>query len=46
VEASKPEIGLMALPRIYVGQQDDAMRMTAKRLLYKGRIALKSRATS
>ncbi len=43
VEASKPEIGLMALPRIYVGQQDDAMRMAAKRLLYRGRIALRSR---
>jgi len=43
VEASKAEIGLMALPRIYVGQQDDAMRMAAKRLLYRGRIALRSR---
>jgi peptidoglycan/xylan/chitin deacetylase (PgdA/CDA1 family) len=43
VEASMPEIGLMALPRIYVGQQDDAMRMAAKRLLYRGRIALRSR---
>ena len=43
VEASKPEIGLMALPRIYVGQQDDAMRMAAKRLLYRGRIAMRSR---
>jgi peptidoglycan/xylan/chitin deacetylase (PgdA/CDA1 family) len=43
VEASKAEIGLMALPRVYVGQQDDAMRMAAKRLLYRGRIALKGR---
>jgi peptidoglycan/xylan/chitin deacetylase (PgdA/CDA1 family) len=43
VEASLPEIGLMALPRIYVGQQDDAMRMAAKRLLYRSRIALRSR---
>src|SRR5260370_29265978 len=41
VEASTAEIGLMALPRIYVGQQDDAIRMTAKRLLYRGRIALR-----
>ena len=37
------EIGLMALPRIYVGQQDDATRMAAKRLLYRGRIALRGR---
>ena len=43
VEASMAEIGLMALPRIYVGQQDDAVRMAAKRLLYRGRIALKGR---
>lgn len=46
VEASKAEIGLMALPRIFVGQQDDAMRMAAKRLLYRGRIALRSRPGS
>jgi peptidoglycan/xylan/chitin deacetylase (PgdA/CDA1 family) len=46
VEASKAEIGLMALPRIYVGQQDDAMRIAAKRLLYRGRIALRSRPGS
>ena len=43
VEASLPEIGLMALPRIYIGQQDDATRMAAKRLLYRSRIALRSR---
>jgi glycosyltransferase involved in cell wall biosynthesis/peptidoglycan/xylan/chitin deacetylase (PgdA/CDA1 family) len=43
VEASLPEMGLMALPRIYVGQQDDAMRLAAKRVLYRGRIALSSR---
>jgi peptidoglycan/xylan/chitin deacetylase (PgdA/CDA1 family) len=43
VEASTAEIGLMALPRLYVGQQDDAVRMTAKRLLYRGRIALRGR---
>jgi len=43
VEASTAEIGLMALPRIYIGQQDDAMRMAAKRLLYRGRIALRGR---
>ncbi len=43
VEASRAEIGLMALPRIYVGQQDDAVRMAAKRLFYRGRIALRGR---
>jgi peptidoglycan/xylan/chitin deacetylase (PgdA/CDA1 family) len=43
VEASKAEIGLMALPRLYVGEQDDARRMTVKRLLYRGRIAMRSR---
>ena len=43
VEASTADIGLMALPRMYIGQQDDAVRMTAKRLLYKGRIALRGR---
>jgi peptidoglycan/xylan/chitin deacetylase (PgdA/CDA1 family) len=43
VEASTAEIGLMALPRLYVGEQDDARRMTVKRLLYRGRIATRSR---
>ena len=43
VEASTAETGLMALPRVYVGQQDDAARMAAKRLLYRGRIALRGR---
>jgi peptidoglycan/xylan/chitin deacetylase (PgdA/CDA1 family) len=43
VEASTTEIGLMALPRLYVGEQDDARRMTVKRLLYRGRIAMRSR---
>jgi peptidoglycan/xylan/chitin deacetylase (PgdA/CDA1 family) len=43
VEATTTEIGLMALPRMYIGQQDDAARMAAKRLLYRGRIALRGR---
>jgi peptidoglycan/xylan/chitin deacetylase (PgdA/CDA1 family) len=43
VEASTAEIGLMALPRLYVGEQDDPRRMTVKRLLYRGRIAMRSR---
>jgi peptidoglycan/xylan/chitin deacetylase (PgdA/CDA1 family) len=42
VEASMAQAGLMALPRMYIGQQDDAARMAAKRLLYRGRIALRS----
>jgi peptidoglycan/xylan/chitin deacetylase (PgdA/CDA1 family) len=41
VEASLAEIGLTALPRFYVGQADDAARMAAKWLLYRGRIALR-----
>jgi peptidoglycan/xylan/chitin deacetylase (PgdA/CDA1 family) len=45
VEASTAEIGLMALPRMYIGQQDDAARMAAKRLLYRGRIALRGRGS-
>ena len=44
VEATTAEIGLMALPRLYVGEQDDAMRMAVKKLLYRGRIALRSRS--
>jgi peptidoglycan/xylan/chitin deacetylase (PgdA/CDA1 family) len=43
VEASVAEIGLMALPRIYVGQRDGAGRMAAKRLLYRGYIAVNGR---
>jgi hypothetical protein len=31
----------MALPRIYVGQRDGAARLTAKRLLYRGYVALR-----
>jgi peptidoglycan/xylan/chitin deacetylase (PgdA/CDA1 family) len=41
VEASLAEIGMTALPRFYVGQADDARRMAAKWLLYRGRIALR-----
>jgi peptidoglycan/xylan/chitin deacetylase (PgdA/CDA1 family) len=43
VEAAVAEIGPMALPRIYIGQQDDAARMAFKRLLYLGYIVLKGR---
>lgn len=41
VQVALPEVGLAALPRFYVGQQDDAARMTAKWLLYRTRIALR-----
>lgn len=37
------ELGIMALPRVYVGQRDDARRMAAKRLLFRGYIAVKGR---
>jgi len=43
VRASVADIGLMALPRVYVGRQDRAARMSAKRFLYKAYIALKGR---
>jgi len=41
VQASVAELGFMALPRVYVGQRDDARRMTAKRLLFRGQIAVR-----
>jgi peptidoglycan/xylan/chitin deacetylase (PgdA/CDA1 family) len=37
------ELGLMALPRIYVGERDGAGRMTIKRLLFRGYLAVKGR---
>ena len=43
VETAVADISMMALPRVYIGPQDDASRMLAKRLLYKGHIALKGR---
>ena len=39
VETSVADVGLMALPRIYVGQQDGAARMAVKRRLYRSYIA-------
>ncbi len=41
VAASRAQLGLMALPRVYVGQRDSAARLAAKRRLYRGRIALR-----
>ncbi len=41
VQTPVADLGIMALPRVYVGQQDGAARMTAKRFLYRGYIAVK-----
>jgi len=43
VQTPMRELGIMALPRVYVGQSDDARRMAAKRLLFRGYIAVKGR---
>ena len=43
VETPLAALGLTALPRIYAGQQDTASRMAAKRLLYRGYIAVRGR---
>jgi peptidoglycan/xylan/chitin deacetylase (PgdA/CDA1 family) len=43
VEARAADIGLMALPRIYVGQQDGPARMTVKRYIYRNYIAWRGR---
>jgi hypothetical protein len=41
VQAPLADLGLMALPRVYAGQRDGAARMTLKRFLYRGYIAVK-----
>lgn len=41
VSAPRAALGLMALPRIYVGEQDGFGRMTAKRLLFRHHTVLK-----
>jgi peptidoglycan/xylan/chitin deacetylase (PgdA/CDA1 family) len=41
VSAPRAALGLMALPRVYVGQRDGPDRMTAKRLLFRPYIAVK-----
>jgi peptidoglycan/xylan/chitin deacetylase (PgdA/CDA1 family) len=43
VQTPLRELGIMALPRVYVGQSDDARRMAVKRLLFRGYIAVKGR---
>jgi hypothetical protein len=41
VQCPRPDLGLMALPRVYIGQQDGAARMAVKRFLFRGYIAAK-----
>jgi peptidoglycan/xylan/chitin deacetylase (PgdA/CDA1 family) len=43
VDAPRAGVSMMALPRIYVGQRDSAARLLAKRVLYKGYVAMKGR---
>jgi len=43
VETPRDALGLMALPRIYVGPHDSAARMAIKRYLYRGYIAYRGR---
>jgi peptidoglycan/xylan/chitin deacetylase (PgdA/CDA1 family) len=43
VEAPRSRLGPLALPRVYVGQRDSAARMTIKRRLHKGYVAVKGR---
>jgi len=43
VSASAQDIGIMALPRVYVGKHDGPFRLAVKGLLYKGYVALKGR---
>jgi len=43
VETPLRELGIMALPRVYIGQSDNARRMAAKRVLFRGYVAVKGR---
>ena len=43
VETPVAQLGLMALPRVYIGQRDGTPRMAAKRLLFRGYLAVKGR---
>jgi peptidoglycan/xylan/chitin deacetylase (PgdA/CDA1 family) len=43
VETPLAQLGPLALPRMYVGQRDSAARMTVKRRLHKGYVAMKGR---
>jgi peptidoglycan/xylan/chitin deacetylase (PgdA/CDA1 family) len=43
VQTPRSGLGPLALPRVYVGQRDSAARMTIKRRLHKGYVAVKGR---
>jgi peptidoglycan/xylan/chitin deacetylase (PgdA/CDA1 family) len=43
VQTPLARLGPLAMPRIYVGQRDSAARMTVKRRLHKGYVAVKGR---
>jgi peptidoglycan/xylan/chitin deacetylase (PgdA/CDA1 family) len=43
VESPLAQLGPLAMPRMYVGQRDSAARMTIKRRLHKGYVAIKGR---
>jgi peptidoglycan/xylan/chitin deacetylase (PgdA/CDA1 family) len=43
VETPLAQLGPLAMPRMYVGQRDSAARMTVKRRLHKGYVAMKGR---
>ena len=43
VQTPVADLGLVALPRIYVGQRDGAARMAAKRFLFRRYIAIRGR---
>jgi peptidoglycan/xylan/chitin deacetylase (PgdA/CDA1 family) len=43
VETPLAQLGPLAMPRMYIGQRDSAARMTIKRRLHKGYVAIKGR---
>ena len=43
VNTPPPQFSMFALPRVYVGQVDSALRLDAKRLLYRPSMAMKGR---
>jgi peptidoglycan/xylan/chitin deacetylase (PgdA/CDA1 family) len=43
VETPLAQLGPLAMPRMYIGQRDSAARMTIKRRLHKGYVAMKGR---
>jgi peptidoglycan/xylan/chitin deacetylase (PgdA/CDA1 family) len=43
VETPLAQLGPLTLPRVYVGERDSAARMTIKRRLHKGYVAMKGR---